>query len=188
MVGRCANPPHGFDQQHWSSVMSTTPSLCVRPTTRTSEPGSWRTACETRPEFPLHRFTIGVLCVGSHSNKTFSESKKDVLCLMGNIASLEIARKLAEERLAQSENELRHLSAQLLRAQEDERKRLAQELHDGIGQSISAIKFRVETCVKQIQKNPGLETTRQLQTLLPMVQSTCRRSSADSGRSPPLYN
>ncbi len=115
---------------------------------------------------------IGVLCVGSHSNKTFSESKKDVLCLMGNIASLEIARKLAEERLAQSENELRHLSAQLLRAQEDERKRLAQELHDGIGQSISAIKFRVETCMKQIQKNPGLETIRQLQTLLPMVQST----------------
>jgi PAS domain S-box-containing protein len=115
---------------------------------------------------------IGVLCVGSHSNKTFSESKKDLLCLMGNIASLEITRKQAEDRLAQSENELRHLSAQLLRAQEDERKRVAHELHDGIGQSISAIKFRVETCVKQIQKNPGLETTRQLQTLLPMVQST----------------
>jgi PAS domain S-box-containing protein len=115
---------------------------------------------------------IGVLCVGSHSNTTFSESKKDVLCLMGNIASLEIARKQAEERLAQSENELRHLSAQLLRAQEDERKRLAQELHDGIGQSISAIKFKIETCVKQIRENPNSETTRQLHTLLPMVQST----------------
>jgi PAS domain S-box-containing protein len=114
---------------------------------------------------------IGVLCVGSHSNITFSESKKDVLRLMGNIASLEIARKQAEERLAQSEHELRHLSAQLLRAQEDERKRLAQELHDGIGQSISAIKFKIETCVKQIQENPA-NTTRQLETLLPMVQST----------------
>jgi len=115
---------------------------------------------------------IGVLCVGSHSNKTFSESKKDLLCLMGNIASLEITRKQAEERLAQSENELRYLSAQLLRAQEDERKRLAQELHDGIGQSISAIKFKIETCVKQIQENPNSEAIRQLHTLLPMVQST----------------
>ena len=115
---------------------------------------------------------IGVLCVGSHLNRSFSESKKDVLRLMGNIASLEIARKQAEERLAQSEHELRHLSAQLLRAQEDERKRLAQELHDGIGQSISAIKFKIETCVKQIQENPNSDNTRQLETLLPMVQST----------------
>jgi signal transduction histidine kinase len=62
-------------------------------------------------------------------------------------------RVKAEERLAQSENELRHLSAQLLRAQEDERKRLAQELHDGIGQSISAIKFMIETCLKRTRES-----------------------------------
>jgi PAS domain S-box-containing protein len=82
------------------------------------------------------------------------------------------ARVKAEERLAHSENALRHLSAQLLRAQEDERKRLAQELHDGIGQSISAMKFMIETCMKQIRENPDSEITGRLEMLLPMAQST----------------
>jgi PAS domain S-box-containing protein len=115
---------------------------------------------------------LGVLCVANRSRKVFSESEKDLLCLMGNIAALEISRKHTEERLAQSQNELRHLSVQLLRAQEDERKRLAQELHDGIGQSISAIKFMIETSLKQIRENPEAEITGQLEMLLPMVQST----------------
>lgn len=115
---------------------------------------------------------IGVLCVANRSDRGFSESERDVLCLMGNVAALEIARKQAEERLAHSENELRHLSAQLIRAQEDERKRVAQELHDGIGQSISAIKFKIETCMKQIRGNSDQGTIAQLETLLPMVQNT----------------
>jgi PAS domain S-box-containing protein len=115
---------------------------------------------------------IGVLCVASRSHRDYSESEKDVLCLMGNVAALEITRKQAEESLAESENELRHLSAQLLRAQEDERKRLAQELHDGIGQSISAIKFKLETCMKQIRESPDSGAIEQLEMLLPMVQST----------------
>ena len=116
--------------------------------------------------------SIGALCVGNRSDRSFSESEKDVLCLMGNIAALEIARKQAEESLAQSENDLRHLSAQLLRAQEDERKRLAQELHDGIGQSLSAIKFRIESSIKQIGESVGTRGGDQLELLVPMVQST----------------
>jgi signal transduction histidine kinase len=115
---------------------------------------------------------IGVLCVASRSHRDYSESEKDVLCLMGNVAALEITRKQAEESLAQSENELRYLSTQLLRAQEDERKRLAQELHDGIGQSISAIKFKLENCMKQIREAPNSGATEGLEMLLPMVQST----------------
>lgn len=116
--------------------------------------------------------SIGALCVGSRSYRSFSESEKDVLCLMGNIAALEIARKQAEESLAQSENDLRHLSAQLLRAHEDERKRLAQELHDGIGQSLSAIKFRIESSIKQIGESVGTKGRDQLELLVPMVQGT----------------
>ena len=45
----------------------------------------------------------------------------------------------AEKDLRESENRLRLLSSQLLTIQERERKRVAQDLHDGIGQKLAAI-------------------------------------------------
>jgi PAS domain S-box-containing protein len=58
------------------------------------------------------------------------------------------AQKNAEDGLRHSRQELSDLSEKLLLAQEDERKRIALELHDGIGQSLSAIKFGVESAIQ----------------------------------------
>ncbi|MEW6289643.1 MAG: PAS domain S-box protein [Thermodesulfobacteriota bacterium] len=52
-------------------------------------------------------------------------------------------RRKAEEALRQSEWELRQLSAQLLTAQEKERRRLSVELHDELGQSLMVLKLKV---------------------------------------------
>ena len=55
-----------------------------------------------------------------------------------------IAEKIqAEHRLIESENHLRELSTQLLRAQDDERRHIARELHDGLGQCLAALKLSV---------------------------------------------
>ena len=43
-----------------------------------------------------------------------------------------------------TEKKIKSLSARLITAQEEERKRIAAELHDGVGQTISAIKFNLE--------------------------------------------
>ena len=115
---------------------------------------------------------LGVLCAGSRTERVFSEPEKYVLSLMANMASLEVTRKQAEEALAQSENQLRLLSKQLLKAQEDDRKRLAQELHDGIGQSLSAIKFRLETAAKQVSDDASGDGRAQLGMLVSMIQGT----------------
>jgi signal transduction histidine kinase len=57
----------------------------------------------------------------------------------------EIARReAAEDALRLSRNELALLSQQLIQAQEKERRRIAQELHDSVGQSLSAIKYSLE--------------------------------------------
>jgi len=50
-------------------------------------------------------------------------------------------REAAEDALRLSRNELALLSQQLIQAQEKERRRISQELHDSVGQSLSAIKF-----------------------------------------------
>lgn len=56
-------------------------------------------------------------------------------------------REVAEEALRVSRDELALLSQQLMRAQEAERKRIASELHDSIGQSLSAVKYTLERVV-----------------------------------------
>lgn len=61
-----------------------------------------------------------------------------------------------EERTGQltaANQELRCLSAQRLSWQEAERKRIALELHDGLGQTISEIKFRVESLLQDLRGN-----------------------------------
>ena len=57
----------------------------------------------------------------------------------------EIARRrTAEESLRDSKVELEALSDRLVTAQEEERKRIAQDLHDSVGQAMSAIKYSLE--------------------------------------------
>ena len=57
----------------------------------------------------------------------------------------EVARRRdAEELLRTSQRELEGLSERLMSAQEEERKRIAQDLHDSVGQSLTAIKYSLE--------------------------------------------
>ncbi len=59
-------------------------------------------------------------------------------------------RKRTEEVLKESEKNLRRLSAQLLGAQESERKRISQELHDELGHSLLALKLQIEAVEEQL--------------------------------------
>ncbi|HYU45869.1 MAG TPA: PAS domain S-box protein [Terriglobales bacterium] len=57
-------------------------------------------------------------------------------------------RTKAEEALRESEAMLRGLSGRLLKLQDAERRRLARELHDGIGQCLAALKINLEILEK----------------------------------------
>jgi PAS domain S-box-containing protein len=81
-------------------------------------------------------------------------------------------RKRAEEALKQSEEQLRFLSSRLLVAQEEERRRIAGELHDSIGQSLAAIKFNVENVLKETGKDLNGKTVNSLQQIIPLVQNS----------------
>lgn len=55
-----------------------------------------------------------------------------------------VERSKYQEALSASEWRLKRLSRELMQAQENERKRLARDLHDSIGSSLSAIRFALE--------------------------------------------
>jgi len=66
-------------------------------------------------------------------------------------------RKRAEEELREHRTELQRLSAQLINAQEEERKRLSRELHDELGQVLTAMRFNLAAIEKGLP--PGLAPT-----------------------------
>ena len=76
-----------------------------------------------------------------------------------------------EQKLVRTENKLRLLAKQVLHAQELERKRIASELHDGIGQTLSAIKFYVETSISKLNNATTTSTIAEFEKVVPKLQS-----------------
>ncbi|HUL23363.1 MAG TPA: PAS domain S-box protein [Thermodesulfobacteriota bacterium] len=72
--------------------------------------------------------------------------------------------KRMEEKLQQSENRLRSLSEKLLTVQEDERKRVALDLHDSLAAILAAVKFNVEGSIQQL-RNDGTD-----KAVLPLLE------------------
>jgi PAS domain S-box-containing protein len=71
-------------------------------------------------------------------------------------------RRRAEEALRKSDKELRVL----------ERKRIARELHDGIGQALSAIKFSVENALLELRAAANPIDLGSLEAVIPLTQKT----------------
>jgi len=81
-------------------------------------------------------------------------------------------RKLAEKARKDYVKVLRMLSSKLISAQEDEKKRMARDIHDSIGQSLTAVKFRVENILQQMGGNRKGSIMGSLQEIIPMIQGT----------------
>jgi PAS domain S-box-containing protein len=92
-------------------------------------------------------------------------------------ANRRLTEEIAERRkiegiLRESQERLRRLSSELLDAQERERKRIAQELHDSIGQSLSAIKFSVENTVGEAERRGDMRADGQWMAVVSMLRGT----------------
>ncbi len=112
-----------------------------------------------------------------------SERKRAEACQLDAKAALQHEireRKRAQQQAATSQRQLRALSAKLLVAAEDERKRIAREIHDSIGSSLTAIKLFLSNALSHA--NEGLPVTEELQKTIALTVTTCcevRRIMAD---------
>jgi PAS domain S-box-containing protein len=80
------------------------------------------------------------------------------------------SRVKAEQALRGSREELRQLSGLLVSIQEDERRRIALDLHDGLGQSLSLIKLAVENTVEQVASGAVDAAHDALQQVIPRLR------------------
>lgn len=89
--------------------------------------------------------------------------------ILGNV--IDVSEQVqASERVLASEHELRALSAQLLETQESERKRISNELHDGLGQRLSAIKFVVEDVQRAAVEHGHTEQVERLAGIIQRIR------------------
>lgn len=85
-----------------------------------------------------------------------------------------IERRRTEEALRESEKQLKLLSSKLLSAQEEERKRIAGDIHDSISSSLSAIKFGLENALQHVAQ--GELQTDSLKSLVSLAQMAIEES------------
>jgi signal transduction histidine kinase len=128
---------------------------------------------------------LGVFEVYSDVNPLVAEIERAEILILGGsmgilvllyLALLAIVRHaeriiLAQENTIRDRNHaLELLSAQLLTAQEDEKRRLAFELHEGIAQTLSSIKYQMEHACRPNGRPCG-DDHRPLDALVPAIQS-----------------
>jgi PAS domain S-box-containing protein len=88
------------------------------------------------------------LCVPP--NRSMSDHDYQMLGSLGNFLGSAIENAILLQTVHRHREELRRLTARLLYSQEEERKRIAQELHDEVGSSLTGINFALETVEKSL--------------------------------------
>jgi signal transduction histidine kinase len=79
-------------------------------------------------------------------------------------------RDQAEAQLRSTEKELRVVSTRLLNSWEEERKRIAHEVHDDLAQTMSAIKYRVESALACMRERETSAVADFLKPVIAIVQ------------------
>lgn len=121
------------------------------------------------PIFDAENKVIGVVLVF----RDITEKRKIEEKLMREQAARAVA-KLAELELEKSNLQLQALAAYVLKAQEEERIRLARELHDELGQALTSIRLGLELAVASLPDAGSNKTNKLLEDLCSYVETTAK--------------
>ncbi len=81
-------------------------------------------------------------------------------------------RQAAEDTLRNSERQIRTLADQLIHVQENERKRIARDMHDSLGASLSALKYKLEDLIHNLPDRNQRQVGESLDALILIIQET----------------
>ncbi len=96
-------------------------------------------------------------------------------------------RKMHEQALKRSESQLRLLSQRILQVQEDERARIARDLHDQLGQELVYLRMKAQSLAEQMgESSDAHESVVELVNLIDQTRSTSHRIAVSV--SPPILD
>jgi len=125
----------------------------------------WALRPDTQEEFPIE---AAISQVVEDGRRLFTVILRDIS-----------RRKEAADALLASQRELRELSARVLEAREEEKARIARELHDELGQLLTALKMDLSWLRERMRDAELAPRLDEMGRLLDQTVSSTRRISAD---------
>lgn len=116
-----------------------------------------------------HGSSLGSMCIGTRQPREFDSHEQELLTAIGNqiAVAVENARLYAE--LQHKEHVRGELLRKIISVQEEERKRIARELHDEVSQNLTALIYAAEEATELHQPT---ETQQLLKSIRRVAQQT----------------
>ena len=108
-------------------------------------------------------------------SQAFEEGRRYYTVILRDIT----LRKQAEDDLLRQQQELRELSARVLEAREEEKTRIARELHDELGQLLTALKMDLSWLRERLPQGELAAKAAEMGGMLDQTVGATRRISAD---------
>ena len=127
---------------------------------------------------------LGVINIASRTPHHFTTDDMHLLHSIGDQLGVAIEQARLYERLRKARERYRKLTRQILVAQEDERKRLARELHDETSQALSGLSLQLQALVDMAEMSGSKDAEfiarlKKTQSLAMQVHNEIRRLMAD---------
>jgi signal transduction histidine kinase len=118
--------------------------------------------------------TYGVIALAGKKPFVFTSKELDLLNQIIYIAAIALDNALMFREIEESHRQLRFLTEKMINIQEEERKRIAADIHDSLAQQLAGIGFKIEYCKELLSNTKPLSS--QLNVLTGMVNNAITQS------------